>query len=172
MDINYEHYKVFYYVAKYKNLTIAAKEMNNNQPNISRTIKILEQELGCKLILRKSRGIELTDEGEKLFFYVNNSVNQLTNAESEITALASLKSGSITVGVSETAAYMILLPAIKVFKGMYPDIKIRLLSHNTSTALDLVKQGLVDFSITTLSYPVESPLLFSTSSNCSTILFA
>lgn len=158
MRINYEYYKVFYYVAKYKNLTIAARELNNNQPNISRTIKILEQELGCKLILRKSRGIELTKEGEKLYFYVKNGINQLETGESEISSISSLQEGSITVGVSETAAYMILLPALKAFKAEYPNIKIKLYSHNTSTALDLVKQGLVDFSVTSLSGTVDDPL--------------
>lgn len=159
MNINYEYYRIFYYVAKYKNLTIAAKELNNNQPNISRVIRLLEQELGCKLILRKSRGIELTPEGENLYFYVSNGIKQFDTAEAEISSISTLKQGTITVGVSETAAYMVLLPALKIFKEKYPDIKIKLLSHNTSTALDLAKQGLVDFSITSLHSPVESPLI-------------
>lgn len=170
MSINYEHYKVFYYVAKYKNLTVAARELNNNQPNISRTIKILEQELGCKLILRKSKGIELTKEGERLFFYVSNSISQLEMAESEISAISTLKQGSISVGVSETAAYMVLLPAIKAFKKEYPNIKIKLFSHNTSTAVDLVKQGLVDFSITSLSYSVDEPLVSTAVSEYTDVL--
>lgn len=162
MSINYEHYKIFYYVAKYKNLTIAARELNNNQPNISRTIKMLEQELGCKLILRKSRGIDLTPEGENLYFYVSNGIKQFNTAEIELSSFSTLKQGIITVGVSETASYMVLLPAIKAFKAKYPDIKIKLLSHNTATALDLVKQGLVDFSITSLDNPVGAPLVSTT----------
>ena len=50
MDINYEYYKIFYYVARYKNLTKAAQILHNNQPNVSRTMKLLEYELGCKLM--------------------------------------------------------------------------------------------------------------------------
>lgn len=159
MNINYEYYKIFYYVAKYKNLTIAARELNNNQPNISRTIKLLEQEMGCKLITRKSRGIDLTPEGESLYFYVNNAINQIQTAESEISSFSTLTNGSITVGVSETAAYMILLPALNAFKKEYPEIKVKLLSHNSPTAIDLVKQGLVDFTITSLFDSVEEPLI-------------
>ena len=158
MNINYEHYKTFYYVAKYKNITMAAKELNNNQPNISRIIKSLEEELGCKLIVRKSKGIELTPEGESLFFYVTNGVNQFQAAEAEISSFSSLNQGLITIGVSETASYMVLLPAINAFKKDYPNIKIKILSHNTPTAVDLVKQGLVDFSITSLFEPIEAPL--------------
>lgn len=170
MNISYEHYKTFYYVAKYKNLTMAAQELNNNQPNISRTIKLLEQELGCKLITRKSRGIDLTPEGNNLFFYVQNAVKQLQAAEDEISALSDLKQGTITIGVSVTAAYMVLLPALNAFKKLYPNIKIKLMSHNSSTAIDLVKQGLVDFAITSMFNEVAEPLTSTTILSYSDIL--
>ena len=45
MDINFEYYKIFYYVAKYGNFTKAAGVMKNSQPNITRMINSLEQEL-------------------------------------------------------------------------------------------------------------------------------
>lgn len=162
MNINYEQYKIFYYVAKYKNITLAAHELNNNQPNISRAIKALEQELDCKLITRKSRGIELTPAGENLFFYVRNGIQQFQAAEEELQSLISLKQGLVTVGVSETAAYMVLLPALNAFKKEYPHIRVKLLNHNTHSAIDLAKQGLVDFSITSLFDSVEAPLTATT----------
>ena len=52
MYINYDHYRIFYYVAKYGNVSQAAKLLLNNQPNLTRTIKTLEGELGCPLFLR------------------------------------------------------------------------------------------------------------------------
>lgn len=162
MNIDYNHYKMFYYVAKYKNITQAAKELNNNQPNVSRIIKILEEEMNCKLIVRKSKGIELTPEGENLYFYVSNAFKQLETAEEEITSLSGLKKGTITVGASETAAYMVLLPAINAFKKDYPDIKIKLYNHNSNSAIDLVKQGLVDFSIASIFEDMEAPLVSTT----------
>ena len=36
MDVNFEYYKIFYYVAKYHNFTKAAQALNNSQPNITR----------------------------------------------------------------------------------------------------------------------------------------
>ncbi len=41
MNINYEYYRIFYYVAKYRNFTQAAAALMNNQPNITRTIRKL-----------------------------------------------------------------------------------------------------------------------------------
>lgn len=159
MNINYDYYKTFYYVAKYKNLTLAANELNINQPNVSRTMKLLEENMGCKLIIRKSHGVELTDEGENLFFYVQNAMRQLQTAEEEISSYSSYSKGSISIGVSETAAYLVLLPALSEFKKKYPNIKIKLNNHNSSTAIDSVKQGLVDFAISTVYEPLEAPLI-------------
>lgn len=49
MIINYDYYKIFYYVAKYKSFTQAANVLYNNQPNITRSIKNLERDLNCTL---------------------------------------------------------------------------------------------------------------------------
>lgn len=52
MYISYDYYRVFYYVAKYGSITQAAKILLNSQPNLTRTIKTLENEWG----VRCSRG--------------------------------------------------------------------------------------------------------------------
>lgn len=54
MYINYGHYRIFYYVAKYGSFTGAAQFLLNNQPNITRTVKNLERELGCTLFIRSN----------------------------------------------------------------------------------------------------------------------
>ena len=64
MDINFEYYKVFYYVAKYENITKAAVAIGSSQPNVTRIMKLLESQLGCSLFMRGARGISLTQRGE------------------------------------------------------------------------------------------------------------
>ena len=64
--ITYDYYRIFYFVAKYKSFTKAADILHNNQPNITRYMNNLEQELECTLFLRSNRGIVLTPEGEKI----------------------------------------------------------------------------------------------------------
>ena len=70
MDISYDYYRTFYYVAKYKSFTGAAEALLNSQPNITRTMKKLEKELGCTLFVRQRHGIALTPEGEKLYAHI------------------------------------------------------------------------------------------------------
>ena len=66
MDIDFEYFKIFYYVAKYGNITKAAAAMGNSQPNVTRVMKLLEAQLGCRLFLREARGVSLTEEGRAL----------------------------------------------------------------------------------------------------------
>jgi len=49
MDVNFEYYKVFYYVAKYKNFTKAAHALGSGQPNVTRAMNCLEQQTHCTL---------------------------------------------------------------------------------------------------------------------------
>ena len=63
MDVNFEYYKIFYYVAKYHNFTKAAQALNNSQPNITRAMNCLEQQLNTTLFIRTNRGVQLTPEG-------------------------------------------------------------------------------------------------------------
>ena len=58
MSINYEHYRIFYYVAKHKSFTQAANVLVNSQPNITRSIKNLEQELYTFLSFQPSGTID------------------------------------------------------------------------------------------------------------------
>ena len=79
--ITYDYYRIFYFVARYKSFTKAAKMLGNNQPNITRCMNILEQELKCTLFLRSNRGISLTPEGKKLYEHVAIAYEQLQIGE-------------------------------------------------------------------------------------------
>ena len=52
MDINFEYYKIFYYVAKYCNFTKAARALGNSQPNVTRAMNNLEQQINSILFIR------------------------------------------------------------------------------------------------------------------------
>ena len=64
MSIDMELYRTFYTVAKHKNISKAAEAMFISQPAISKSIKKLEEIMGCSLFIRNSRGVILSKEGE------------------------------------------------------------------------------------------------------------
>ncbi len=159
MNINYEYYRIFYYVAKYKNITQASKALHSNQPNISRAMKLLEGEIGCSLFIRSNRGISLTPEGKKLYSHVKAAVEQFQIAENEIAESISMQDGCVTVGASETALRMLLLPVLRFFQKDYPGIRIRILNHLTMQAVESVKSGGVDFAVVATPPNIEKPLV-------------
>lgn len=159
MNISFEYYHIFYYAAKYKNLTQAAEALHSSQPNISRTIKLLENELGCDLMIRSNRGITLTPEGEKLYSHVRIAVEQIQAAEESIQKSIGLQEGIVTIGASETALHMILLPILSRFKKQYPHIHIRISNHLTGQAILAVQNGLVDFAVVATPADISKPLV-------------
>lgn len=149
MNINYEYYKVFYYVAKYKSFTAAARVLFNNQPNITRMMKKLEEELGCSLFIRQRHGVSLTPEGEKLYSHVSVAFEHILAGEQEIARDRGLETGTVTIASSEIALHCVLLPVLKNYRKLYPGIKIKISNHSTPQALKTLKEGLADFAIVT-----------------------
>lgn len=146
---NYDYYKVFYYVARYKNFTQAAAALQNNQPNVTRIIKNLEAELGCTLFVRSNRSVALTPEGEKLFKHIAIACEHIDTAERELSLDRSLSQGTISIGASEVALHCLLLPVLKNFRQQYPGIRLRVSNHSTPQAVQALKNGLVDLSVIT-----------------------
>ena len=149
MYISYDYYRVFYYVAKYKSISQAAKILLNNQPNVTRTIKALENALGCKLFVRSSHGVSLTYEGERLFEHVQIAFDHLESGEEEIALNKTLQRGVISIGTTEIALHCLLLPVLQQFKKFYPNVKIHITNQSTPQATNAVKNGLLDFALVT-----------------------
>lgn len=153
MNVNYDYYRVFYYVAKYGSITGAADFLLYNQPNVTRTIKILEKELGCVLFDRTNRGVALTKQGEKLYEHIKIAVSHIELAEKEIQSEKELKSGIVSIGTTDIALRCYLLPILNRFHALYPEIKINITNYSTQQSINALQNGLVDFSVVTT--PVE-----------------
>lgn len=155
MNISYDYYRIFYFVANCKNITLAAKALYLSQPNVTRTMKLLEQELGCPLFLRSRRGITLTPEGELLLSHVAPAVEHIEAAQRELTLERELRQGSVSIGASEVALRCLLLPVLKAFREQYPGIRVRVSNHSTPQAVRALREGMVDLAVVTT--PVELP---------------
>ncbi len=79
--MNISHIKYAAEVARVGSLNKAAETLMTAQPNISRSIKELENDLGIKLFERSSRGMTLTADGEEFISYAKMILNQLDKLE-------------------------------------------------------------------------------------------
>ena len=149
MYVDWEYYKIFYYVAKYQNFTRAARVLGNNQPNITHIMNKLEDQLHCVLFIRSNRGVTLTPEGETLYARIASAAVQIQDAEAELSASATLEHGAISISATETALNICLSERLRAFHAQYPGIRLRLSNHSTPQAIQAVKNGEVDFAVVT-----------------------
>ena len=152
MNINLELYKVFYYVAKNESITRAANELSISQPAISKSIKILEEQINTPLFIRKRDGVSLTEAGESIYNKIKKAIELIDSAEDDIKSLTNLESGSINIGASKTIIHEYLMPHIKKFHKDYPNINIRIFTDKTSELIKKAKMGLVDVIFTNMPY--------------------
>ena len=150
MKTNLELYKVFYYVAKNKNITQAANELMVSQPAVSKSIKVLEQDLNTKLFNRNKDGVSLTNAGEVLYSKINKAIELITSAEEDIDSINNLEQGTINIGAGNTIMQRYLMPYIKEFHEMYPNINVIVHTVVTEELIKRAQVGLVDIVFTHL----------------------
>ena len=151
MNINLEYYRVFYVVAKHKNITKAAYELNISQPAISKCIKQLEEQLGGTLFTRTKRGVVLTEEGEAFYKYISQALEYIHNAESKFSDMISLDIGTIRIGSSTTLTKTVLMPYLEEFHKKYPRIKIEIETNISSDLLLLHIHYLFNTELSTIN---------------------
>lgn len=155
MDINFEYYKIFYYVAKYGSITKAAAALGSNQPNVTRIIRLLESQLNTRLLIREPRGIRLTEAGEHLYFHVEIAYRHFMEAEEALGGQDLSRGGTVEIGATDTALHLFLIDALHRFKADYPAVKIKI--HN-STTLEILRQlleGKLDFALATTPFKTQ-----------------
>ncbi len=160
MNINFEYYKVFYNVAKNRNITKTANDLMISQPAISKSIKNLEEQLGCVLFTRGKAGVALTEEGNILFNEIKNAIEIMNTAEEKIEEINNLDRGVLNIGINNTLAQKYLLPYLNEFTKKYPNIKIRILTGPPLEFMNMAKNSLIDIII--LHLPYEIPSIFET----------
>lgn len=148
-DINLNLYKTFYELCKYKSFSETAKQTYMSQSAISKAIKKLEEELGTNLFIRKNNGVDLTEKGEELLFFVEQSFNSLLTAERKMLETNNLERGKLSIGMPSNIGTFYLFDNIIKFHNDYPNIEITIITGSTTKLLNLLESHEVDFIIDT-----------------------
>ncbi len=156
MDINFELYKIFYQTAKAASFSGAAKKLFITQSAVSQAIGNLEEKMGSRLFIRRTRSIRLTKEGEVLLKHVEQAYNFIKTAEEKILEMQNLGLGEIRIGVGDTNCRFFLIPYIQEFIKLYPNIKFKVVNRTSPQIIEILKSGQIDFGLVTLPVADES----------------
>ena len=114
MDINYELYKVFYYVADTLSFSEASKKLFISQSAVSQSVKTLEKKMNQTLFIRNTKKVQLTPEGEILLKHIEPAINLIKRGEAQILESSST-GGQIRIGASDTICCYFLVPYLERF---------------------------------------------------------
>jgi len=120
-----------------------AREMDTTQPSISKRIAALEEYLDVQLLVRSTRKVRLTEEGERFYEDCQQILEALSEAEAKV-GKRQQPSGTLRVNCSIAFGQMQIVPRLKGFLDRYPDIKVDLTLADYY--IDLVREG-IDLAI-------------------------
>ena len=147
MEQNLNLYRIFYEVAKCRNLSAAAKKLYISQPAVSKSISRLEENLGAVLFCRTSRGVSLTPEGELLCRHVEEALTALQSGEESLRAAQGQDIRRLSIGVSTTLCKYVLLPLLKTFIPQNPNIKITISCRPTFETIAALQNASIDIGL-------------------------
>ena len=150
MDINFELYKVFYYVATTLSFSEASKQLFISQSAVSQSIKALEKKLDQTLFIRSTKRVQLTPEGEILLRHVEPAMNLIKRGESQLIESA-ISGGQIRIGASDTICRYFLVPFLERFHKEFPNAHIKVTNQTSLKCVELLENGQVDLIVT--NYP-------------------
>lgn len=150
MDINYELYKVFYYVATTLSFSEASKQLFISQSAVSQAIKALEKKLDQTLFIRSTKRVQLTPEGEILLRHVEPAMNLIKRGESQLID-ANSSGGQIRIGASDTICRYFLVPYLEKFHKKFPNAHIKVTNQTSLKSVALLENGQVDLIV--INYP-------------------
>lgn len=148
MDINYELYKVFYYVASSLSFSAASKQLFISQSAVSQSIKTLEKKLGQPLFIRSTKKVQLTPAGKILLKHIEPAMNLIQRGENQLLDSTTLGLGQLHIGASDTICRYFLVPYLKQFHKKFPNVPIKVTNATSLSCVDLLEQGKVDLIVT------------------------
>ena len=156
MDVNYELYKVFYYVATTLSFSEASKKLFISQSAVSQSIKTLERKLDQPLFIRSTKRVQLTPAGKILYKHIEPAMNLIMRGERQLTD-TSLGLGQLHIGASDTICRYFLVPYLREFHRKFPKVPIKVTNGTSLHCATLLEQGKVDLIITNAPNPNLNP---------------
>jgi DNA-binding transcriptional LysR family regulator len=145
MDIR--HLTYFLKVAQRRSITAAATELNIAQPSLTKSIRLLEQELGVSLFDRLPRGVELTSFGQSLLRDAESIHVQFQDAIGELEGLRGGAIGEVRLGAGPAWLRRHLPLAVARTLDANPGIRIHVTGGFDDALLRSLRRGDLDFVV-------------------------
>lgn len=150
MNISIRNLEYFVSVAETQSFAVSAERLYVSKSALSRGILALEEELGCPLFNRGTRGVALTSEGRNLLIFARNIVNECDSMMNYISGYRENPAGVIRFGLNDNISTNLLYLRMlySIMAREYPDIELISANYTTEQLVQLLDTGLLDVIIT------------------------
>lgn len=142
-----QHIQILVAIAEHGSLRSAATALGKSQPALTQALRQAEDELGVAIFARTSRGVELTEIGERILLRARTITSEIGRLDEEVAQLRGEQVGAVHVCVSPLAAIRIMPRALTLFRRTHPNIDVRLSSGLFPGALKPLREGRTDILI-------------------------
>ncbi len=144
-DLNYLHY--FYTVVKHNGFTRAAEVLKVQQPVVSRAIKLLEEDLGQKLLERQKKKTILTIEGKKLFEMAEKIFREVELIRDVLSGESDLIQGKFSLAGSDSLSFSLLKNLITGLSDAYPNLIFHHYAGSSTNYIASIQNGELDMGL-------------------------
>ncbi|MCC0031489.1 MAG: LysR family transcriptional regulator [Brucellaceae bacterium] len=137
MPLDWDKLRVFHAAAQAGSFTHAADTLNLSQSAISRQVSALEQDIGVPLFNRHARGLVLTEQGEILYRAAKDVLIKLEGVRDRLAESKDEPSGLLRVTTTVGLGANWLVPRVKEFLELYPDMRLQLILSNEELDLTM-----------------------------------
>lgn len=122
-----KQFEYFLTVAQCQGFSAAAKQLAVSKTAVSNTIKQLEKELGVDLLIRTTRKVSLTEEGQLLLNQCQKLRQQLDITRNLVGSFHSQPSGLLTLSCNPFFAETHLMPLVFAYQKAFPKVRVEIL---------------------------------------------
>lgn len=146
-NVTLQSLRLFLRVAQTLSFSETARLEHVSQPALSRTIRLLEDQLGVRLFDRDTRNVSLTRSGAQLLPIVERIAADFDSAFGELRQTFSGERGRIVVGALPSVAAALLPEVIARFLAERPRVHLTVRDDLSGSLLDLLEERQIDFAV-------------------------
>lgn len=140
-------YRYFLMVSQVGSIKKASERLHVTQPTLTTAIKKLEAEVGVPLLIRRSKGVELTDYGKLFAQYVEEQQDKHVDLLHKLQDMQQRELGKLKLGVGEAWWELFVRGAIEQYQHSYPESSLYIEFGNNLSLMQHLIQGDIDLFV-------------------------
>ncbi len=139
--------RYFVAIVDHGSLSRAARVLHIVQPALTQQVQQLEEELGASLLHRSAQGMQATDAGKIFYQHALAILKQVADAKSAVNQSTDKPSGTVALGIPQSASGALAFPLLTAVRAAYPDIVFQLTEELTGNLTEQLASGRLNLAI-------------------------